>query len=255
LVQGILEIDAAALLRDPDRAIGARAPQLEAAVLRRLGHEPVSRILGQREFYGRVFKVTPGVLDPRPDTETLIDLVLEIVGAEGRHDDALTVADIGCGSGAIIVTLLAALPRAAGVAIDVSPAALAVTRGNAATHGVADRLKTVETRGLCGINDHLDIIVSNPPYIPTGEITGLDAGVRDFDPMLALDGGVDGLQIYREIANNIRALQKPCWICLEIGAGQHDAVERIFEAIGAVARHRRIDLGGHIRAVALKIHC
>ena len=255
LVQGILNIDAAALLRDPGRAVGSNATDLQHAVFRRLGREPVARILGHREFYGRRFNVTPDVLDPRADTETLIDLVLEILRAEDRLNAPVTLADIGSGSGAIIVTLLAELPNATGIAIDVSPVALAVTRGNAEALGVSDRLKTYEGRGLCGINDHFDVIVSNPPYIPSGDISALDLEVRGFDPLLALDGGVDGLQIYRELANDIRGFLRYCWICLEIGAGQHNDVERIFGDVGAVPRFRRLDLGGHIRAVALEIHC
>jgi release factor glutamine methyltransferase len=254
LVQGILQIDAAALIRDPDRPIGAKRAALAEAVERRMRHEPVSRILGNRGFYGRTFRVTPDVLDPRPDTEVLIDLVLDIVRREGRVADPLTIADIGTGSGAIIATLLAELPHARGIATDVSAPALAVARENAARLGVLDRLTLVETRGVVGIWDQIDVIVSNPPYIPSDDIAALEVDVRGYDPHLALDGGTDGFQIYREIASDISKFKDLLWVVVEVGAGQAPDVERIFAVANCVARHRQVDLGGHIRAVALQIH-
>lgn len=255
LVQGVLGLDAAALVRDPDLPIGASATQLQQAVRRRLAHEPMSRILGRREFYGRTFKVTSDVLDPRADTETLVDLVLDIVRGEETLQGDITIADIGVGSGAILVTLLAALPNARGIAIDVSEAALAVAAENALSHGVADRMTTVTTRGLQGIIQPIDVIVSNPPYIPTADIERLDASVRRFDPHLALDGGSDGLQIYREIASDIKPLQRNCWVILEFGAGQVADVKGIFADFNVRRTITRADLGGHIRVVALEIHC
>lgn len=254
LLQGILKRDAASLIRDPDQVIGGLVHVLEAAALRRLRHEPVSRIIGTKQFYGRPFIVTPDVLDPRPDTECLVDLVLDILRAENRQPDALTIADIGTGSGAIIVTLLAELPKARGIATDVSAAALNVASKNAAGLGVLDRLTLVETSMLTGVNDQIDVIVSNPPYISTSEIAGLDVDVRDYDPHLALDGGPDGLNFYREIAREISNFDPACWIALEVGAGQAGDVEPIFIKAGCAARQRRTDLGGHIRAVALQIH-
>ena len=254
LVQGILKLDATALIRDPDQMIGERAQALQAAAERRLRFEPVSRILGTKQFYGRPFVVTPDVLDPRPDTECLVDLVLDILRAEDRLSDALTIADIGTGSGAIIVTLLAELPKARGIATDVSAAALKVAGENAAALGVLDRLTLVETSVLTGVNDQIDVIVSNPPYICASEIVGLDIDVRDYDPHLALDGGSDGLKFYREIAKEIRAFGAPCWIVLEVGTGQAGDVEAIFSKSECSAHQRRTDLGGHIRAVALQHH-
>lgn len=254
LLQGVLQIDAAALIRDPDRQVGERCVAVSEAARRRLESEPVARILGARTFYGRQFRVTPDVLDPRADTETVIDLVLDIVRDAGRQDDRITIADIGVGSGAIIATLLAELPAAVGIGSDISAAAIAVARANAVALGVADRLTLVETSGLAGIAERLDIIVSNPPYIPSIAIAGLDVDVKNYDPHIALDGGPDGLRVYREIASDISGLAWPCWVVLEIGVGQAEAVEAIFEEIGAIARHRRADLGGHIRSVALEIH-
>ena len=253
LVQGILQCDAAALLRDPDRVIGDDASRLSLAARRRLGHEPVARILGTRDFYGRRFRVTPGVLDPRPDTETLVDLVLDVIRSEKKFSEHVSIADIGVGSGAIIATLLAEVPHATGIATDISEAALAVAAENAAALGVANRLTLVKTSGLDGITGAIDIVVSNPPYIASGDISGLDRDVALFDPHIALDGGADGLQIYRQIAGQIKALGLPGWVCLEFGAGQLSAVEAIFSGIGACCVHRRTDLGGNVRAVAMKM--
>lgn len=253
LVQGVLDLDAVALLRDGATPVGARADDLTRAVARRLAHEPVARILGRRDFYGRTFRVTPAVLDPRPDTETLVDLVLDIVRADRRLSRAVTIADIGVGSGAIIATLLAELPHARGIGTDVSAAALAVARQNGDALGVGARLDLIETDCLSGISAAIDIVVSNPPYIPTQDISALREDVKAFDPRLALDGGPDGLHIYRSIA--AQALSRPSvgWLCLEVGATQHAEVEALFEGAGAVARMQRTDLGGHIRAVALEI--
>lgn len=258
LLQGVLQIDAADVFRDPERVIGERAQILNDAVQRRLRHEPVSRILGTREFYGRQFLVTPSVLDPRPETECLVDLVLEIVRSDKELSGPLIIADIGTGSGAIIATLLAELPHAKGIATDVSPEALDVARTNAARLGVLDRLTLVNTRCMTGVNVAANVIVSNPPYIASAEIPALDRDVKDYDPHLALDGGADGLDIYREIARDISKIERPGWIFLEVGAGQAGDVEAIFVAEGAIVRHRSLDLGGHHRAlafsVALKIH-
>ena len=259
LVQGILELDAAALFADPGRRLGVRAAQLNEAVRRHLGHEPVSRILGRRDFYGRRFEITPDVLDPRPESETLVEAALEIVDENGWREAPITIADIGTGSGILIITLLALLPRARGIATDVSAAALCVAERNARRIGVgADRIAFTHASGLgsgSGVAmGAIDLVVSNPPYIPTAGIAALDPGVRSFDPLLALDGGGDGLQIYREIANEINWLNCSLWVALEVGAGQADDVAAIFSTIGGRKLKRRADLGGHCRVVALEIH-
>jgi release factor glutamine methyltransferase len=255
LLQGVLSRDAASLLRDQDHALGVGAASLGEAVTRRLAHEPVARILGRREFYGRPFVVTADVLDPRPDTEALVDLVLDIVREQSSLASHVRIADIGVGSGAVIATLLAEIPQATGVATDISPAALEVARLNAIALGVSDRLELLETSVLDNVSGPIDVIVSNPPYIPSSTIADLDAAVRNFDPHLALDGGSDGLNIYRKIANQIIDLGRPVWVVLEIGVGQSDAVEQLFTSRGARLVARKVDLGGHIRAVALGIHC
>ena len=255
LLQGLLGIDGAQLLSGSARMLGGEAAdRISDAARRRLACEPVSRILGRREFYGRDFLVTPDVLDPRPDTEAVIELALETIESSGLSGQPISIADIGTGSGILIVTLLAELPNARGLATDVSPAALEIACRNAEALGVGDRVRFVATSGLDGCGGDFDLVISNPPYISTEEITGLGRDVRDFDPLLALDGGPDGLDVYREIARNISKLKRPSRIVLEVGATQADAVEAIIAAFGARRLGRREDLGGHTRAVALEIH-
>ncbi len=255
LLQGLLGLDGAELLARPEKPLGAAASPLSDAVTRRLAHEPVSRILGRRGFYGREFLVTPDVLDPRPDTEAIIDLALDIVRAKGLGESRLRVADIGTGSGILLATLLAELPQAQGIATDVSAPALAVARHNAERLGVAGRATFIATSCLDGVAGPFDLIVSNPPYVATAEIAALEPDVRNYDPALALDGGPDGLQIYRDIAADIAKLQHSLLLVLEVGAGQAKPVKAIFQAVDGRPVGPREDLGGHIRAVALEIHC
>lgn len=259
LLRGILKIDAGDMLRTPGRLLADGAHALAEAAQRRLQNEPVSRILGEREFYGRTFEVTPDVLDPRADTETLIDEVLDLAGRKGWRERAVRIADIGVGSGAILVTLLAELPLAHGVGTDVSGAALACARRNAVRHGVAGRLMTVQTDILNGVTGPFDAVVSNPPYIATRDIAELSLDVRNFDPMLALDGGEDGLAVYREICRQINMLAcAPC-VVLEVGAGQAQDVAALFvgggSQPGSWRASVRSDLGGHVRCVTLERQC
>lgn len=255
LVQDLLGVDGAKLLSEPDRPIGAAAPRLTDAIRRRLAREPVSRILGWREFFGRRYDITPDVLDPRPETETLVQLALDIGHEQGWDQRAITFIDIGVGSGAIALTLLAEWPFAIGIGTDVSAAALAVARRNADSLGLSDRLKLVEGRGLAGVRERLDLVVSNPPYIATGEIKRLADEVRLHDPMPALDGGADGLAVYREIATEARSLSGAVYVALEVGAGQAEAVTTIFRSVGAGQKRVASDLSSVARAVALEIHC
>lgn len=236
------------LIGAPDMAIGAEAAaRFEAFVARRLSHEPVSNIVGYREFYGRRFTVSRAVLDPRPDTETLIDAALFVLPENGR------LLDLGTGSGAIAITLLAERSDATGVAVDISPEALAVARANAQALGVADRLGFIEGNWFDNVTGLYDLIVSNPPYIAAGEIAGLDAEVRDFDPRAALDGGPDGLDAYRRIAAEAAAHLSPGGsVLVEIGAGQGDSVQAIFAGCGFGLRSAHADLAKHIRCLCFK---
>ena len=195
------------LLRDTARLLSDdEAKRLSEALRRRLAHEPLSRIKGERGFYGRTIAVSPAVLDPRPETETLIDLVLQWVDETGGRQRPLSIIDVGTGSGCILITLLAELTHATGLATDLSPDAIAIARANAARHGVAERIAFTQARSLEGVDGLADILVSNPPYIPSADIAALDPGVRDYDPLLALDGGPDGLTVYRDIAARVGAV-------------------------------------------------
>jgi release factor glutamine methyltransferase len=237
------------LVAEPDRMMAEHdAALFDRFVARRIRGEPVSRIAGEREFYGRCFDVAPDVLDPRADTETLIDAVLPFARALGE----CRILDAGTGSGAIIVTLLAQLPLASGVATDLSEAALAVARRNAVRHQVDDRLELLQTDWASGCAGPFDLVVSNPPYIPAADIAGLDAEVREHDPLLALSGGQDGLDAYRALLPQAAGLVSPHGrVAVEFGAGQHDGVAAIARAAGLQTAAKACglfkDLSGHIR--------
>ena len=242
------------LLSDARPLTADEAKSLAEALTRRLAHEPLSRIRGERDFYGRTFAITQAVLDPRPETETLVDLVLQWADETGGRDRPLDIIDIGTGSGAILITLLAELPRAAGLGTDVSPDALLVARSNAVRNAVAGRARFELAHALDGIDGPFDILVSNPPYIPSADVLRLEAAVRDYDPALALDGGPDGLRIYRQIAARAGAVVPSGLIALEVGAGQAADVSRILTENVENRRGTpwtRADLGGHDRTVAL----
>ncbi|MGH6855366.1 MAG: peptide chain release factor N(5)-glutamine methyltransferase [Aestuariivirga sp.] len=245
LLQGASGLRHEDMIADPDRQIGAAAAaNFHRMVARRLTHEPVSRILGWREFYGRIFKVTPAVLDPRPDTETLIEEALKHMKPHAR------ILDLGTGSGAIVLTLLAECAGATGVATDLSAAVLAVAGENALRLGLAGRLTLIHCNWFEGVAGEFDIIVSNPPYIPLSEIARLPFNVRGFDPPQALDGGPDGLEAYRRLAVGAGARLAPGGLVLvEIGAGQEEAVRAIFAGSGFRVKIGRADLGGHMRCL------
>lgn len=257
LLLAALDITGTDLLREPGRPLSDRdAERLAGFVRRRMGREPVSRILGMREFYGRAFRITPATLDPRPCTETVIEAALEIAAREGWVDMPIRILDVGTGSGVLLVTLLAELPHATGVGTDIGHDALAVARGNAERLGVAGRATFLERRTLDGVDGTFHLLVSNPPYIPTADIAGLEPEVRDFDPEAALDGGADGLDLYRALAEGFGDRVPAGWAMVEVGAGQAADVEAIFRrAVGADALSEIkvwTDLGQHSRCVAVR---
>ena len=251
-----LGISGTDLLREPERRLSeAEAAKLADFARRRAGHEPVSRILGTRGFYGRCFRITPATLDPRPCTETVVEAALEIVDREGWRARPIRILDIGTGSGALLVTLLAELPLATGVGTDISDAALAIAQDNAERLGVASRATFCKRRTLDGIAETFHLLVSNPPYIPSADIATLAPEVRDFDPLGALDGGTDGLDLYRALAAGLRTCVPAGWALVEVGAGQAPDVEAIFRRAGgdAVLEARLWkDLGQHTRCVAVR---
>ncbi len=219
------------ILTDPYRPIAPdQAARLDGYIKRRLRREPVSRILGRKGFWKIMLNVTPDVLSPRPDTETILDIGL-LAFEPGR---SFEIADLGTGSGAILLALLAERPAAKGVGTDVSTEALAVARENAANLDLDGRAAFLRTEWATGFADHsFDLVVSNPPYIPSDDIDGLEPEVRDHDPRLALDGGPDGLQAYRDLAPEIRRVLKPDGIfAVEIGWDQGPQVKAWFEAVG-----------------------
>jgi release factor glutamine methyltransferase len=226
------------------------ADRLSRYAARRAAREPVSRILGERGFWTLDLVVAPNVLDPRADTETLVETALALIE---KRDAPLEILDLGCGSGAILCALLSELPRARGVAVDLSPDACAATAENLARCAFATRARVVRGRwgeALCG---PYDVIVSNPPYIRAGDLAALDPEVRLHDPALALDGGADGLDCYRELVADLPRLLKPDGlVAFEVGYDQAVSVAALFGDRGfGVVRVGR-DAGGHERVVAAR---
>lgn len=192
-------------------------------LLRRTKGEPVARILGTKEFWGLPFEVSPDTLVPRPDTEILVEKVLSAFA--GRRDDALSICDLGAGSGIIAIALLRELPGANGVAVDISKPALDIARRNAEALGVAGRLSFCHGDFAKQPEGRFDIVVSNPPYVRSGVIAGLEREVRDYEPIAALDGGADGLDAYRAILARMPGmLNGRGLLALEVGCGQDEAV-------------------------------
>ena len=230
-----------------DPEAGAR---LERALARRLKREPMSRITGTREFYGREFLLGPETLDPRADTETLIEAALAHVSARGGRNRSLTILDLGTGTGCILITLLAELPNARGLGTDISQSALALAAHNAARLGVADRACFLAADWLDAIEGGFDLIVANPPYLAVEEIERLAPEVAVYDPPGALCGGPDGLEAYRRIAGRVhRVLAPDGRLFVEIGPTQAQEVTEIFRTIGLEVGALGRDLAGRPRVV------
>lgn len=245
------------LLANADRPVAADvAARLDDWIGRRAAGEPVGRILGMASFHGLDFALGPDTLEPRPDTETLVDVALGAVrsgGIPGVSPDGagLRLLDLGTGTGAIAVALLVKLTQARGLATDLSSGALEIAKGNAARHGVSDRLDFAEGDFFSAVPGSFSLIVSNPPYIASDIIAGLDREVRLHDPMLALDGGPDGLDAYRTILAGIDEHLTPGgFLAVEIGWDQGNAVGGLFEGAGLsdIKVHR--DLGDRDRVVS-----
>jgi release factor glutamine methyltransferase len=247
-----LGITHAAFIGEPGLPIGSAAKVIEAYARRRLTHEPVSRILGYRDFWDARFEITSAVLDPRPETETLVDTVLGVL--KGRLQEPLWLLDLGVGSGAILAALLHSLPKSFGVGLDVSAEACAVARRNFANLGLTERSSVACGNWTAALRGSFDVIVANPPYIIRNEIGGLAREVRDYDPHLALDGGDDGLAAYRRIIPDLRRLLSPHgYAAVEIGSGQSPDVSEIFRAAGFEGLSITHDLAGHDRVVLAEL--
>jgi release factor glutamine methyltransferase len=253
LVGHALGLDHAAIAVASERQISeAEAAQLQDYAARRLAHEPIARIRGHKEFWSLDLQVTPDVLVPRPETETLIETALAGI-AKDRRNDTLSVADLGTGSGALLLALLHELPAATGIGTDRSLAALEVARANARALGLASRAAFVACDYGAALRGGYDVVVTNPPYIPAADIATLAPEVRDFDPRAALDGGPDGLDAYRVIAADAARLLAPGGLMIvECGYGQDQSIAMLFINAGlSVPRPARPDLSGIPRALAV----
>jgi release factor glutamine methyltransferase len=246
LVGHALRLDRAKLIAQSDRILEARETDaISALASRRLKREPVSRILGLKEFWSLGLAVSPDVLVPRPETETVIEAALDFIVRGGLRMEKLRILDIGTGSGALLLALLHELPAATGIGTDISPAALKIARENAAYFGFESRSGFVVSDIASDIQGPFDLVVSNPPYVVRDEIASLAPEVRDYDPIVALDGGDDGLAAYRAIAANAkRLLAEGGRLYVELGAGQEAAVRMLFTDAGLAVGSVRKDLAG-----------
>jgi release factor glutamine methyltransferase len=245
---GATRIDA--LARPEQKIPGEAVAALRAALARRLAGEPVHRILGHREFYGLDLMLSPETLEPRPDTETLVEAMLPIAAETVARRGECRILDLGTGTGAIALALLSQVERAVATGVDISEGALETAANNAARHGLANRFTPLRSNWFANIFGQYDAIVSNPPYIPTKHIDSLQADVREFDPHRALDGGEDGLDAYRLISEGAaRCLAAGGTIGVEIGYDQKDAVTGIFQRAGYRLTKAVRDLGGNDRVL------
>lgn len=250
LLSEALGVDAVAIAAYPEAPLGEDgARKLVQFAARRLAREPVARIVGWREFWGMPFELAPETLVPRPDTETVIETTLRHLGAGGPE----RIVDLGTGSGCLLVALLHELPAAFGLGVDRSFRALATARRNAERNGVGPRAGFVAFDWAAALGGGIDVLVSNPPYVPSDTIAELAPEVRAHDPRLALDGGADGLSAYRAIfADTARVLAPGGLLVVEIGLDQSDAVPALAAAAGLALVEVAPDLSGRPRAVALK---
>ncbi|MGO4572215.1 peptide chain release factor N(5)-glutamine methyltransferase [Microvirga sp. 2TAF3] len=251
LLLAALGITATDLMMRPDEPLGTeQAERLSAYARRRLNHEPVARIMGEREFWGLLFSLSPETLVPRPDTETLVETALGLIP---DRQAPLSLVDFGTGSGCILTALLHELPRARGIGIDRSLDAARTAQRNAWANGVGDRSLFVVSDWAQALRGRFDLVVSNPPYIASPVIATLDAEVRDHDPLLALDGGADGLDAYRIILSEAGRLLGPGGLMvLEIGYDQADALRRLAADHTLEVLRLAHDLSGNPRCIALK---
>jgi release factor glutamine methyltransferase len=254
LVGHALGLDHTGLTIDSGRSLGGNAAHaLAALATRRLKREPVARILGVKEFWGLPLRLNDATLVPRPETETVVEAALAAIDSAGPRTRALRIADLGTGSGALLIALLTELPNAAGIGTDVSRDALAAARGNAGRLGIAARTEFTVCDFGAALTGSFDLVVSNPPYIASADIALLPPEVRH-DPRRALDGGADGLGCYRAIAEQAPKLLKPTGhLVVELGIGQESAVAVLFRSSGLVSAPGYPDLSGIPRALHVRM--
>jgi release factor glutamine methyltransferase len=254
IVGHVLALDHTALASQAARMLTASERDAIAALAaRRLQGEPVARILGVKEFWSLPLALSPATLVPRPDTETIVEAALEAIGEPRKHDP-LRIADFGTGTGAILLALLHEWPNATGLGTDIDPQAIETAQANAQTLGLAARTQFRLADFERDLGETFDLVVSNPPYIPTRDIAALDREVREHDPMRALDGGADGLDAYRAIARKaLHLLRDNGVLIVEIGIGQAADVEAILTSgTGLECTAIRPDLSGIARALTFR---
>jgi release factor glutamine methyltransferase len=253
LAGAAMDLDLTGLIASAARQVTSdEAMRLEDFTRRRLAGEPVARILGAREFWGLPLQLSAETLVPRPDTEAVVELALEMLRAGSDPTRRLRIADIGTGSGAILLALLSELPDAFGVGTDISVAALRTASNNAARLGLASRAAFVACDYAAALSEPFDLMVSNPPYIRSADIAGLATEVRDHDPIVALDGGADGLDAYRQlIPQAARRLAQGGVLVVEAGHDQSGDIGELMTAAGLTQeKPPKADLAGIHRAVA-----
>jgi release factor glutamine methyltransferase len=250
LIGHLLSLDRAGLAAAGERLLNTdQIDAIAAAMSRRLAHEPVARIIGRKEFWSLDLRIDTSTLVPRPETETVVETALAAIDADGARGQSLRIADLGTGSGALLLALLTELQAAFGIGTDISTDALLVARDNARQFGLARTAFAACDMGAA-LSNGFDLVVSNPPYIASADIGGLAPEVRDFDPPRALDGGSDGLDCYRAIAASAPSLLLPGgFVIVELGDGQAPAVMELFHAAGLAPTSVHQDLNGVPRAL------
>lgn len=251
LIGGLLGLSATEVFAGGERVLSqAELSRIETAVARRLMREPVHRILGAREFHGLTLALSAETLEPRPDTEILVEAVLPHLRRMAERERPVRLLDLGVGTGAIGLALLKACPDAIALGTDISEDALATAARNAQMNGVAERYETRASDWFSAISGRFHIIVSNPPYIASNVVDELEPEVRNFDPRAALDGGIDGLDAYRAIAADVAShLETDGLVALEIGFDQKEQVTALFAATGFSRLEAAADYGGNDRVL------
>lgn len=252
LLGAVLGLDLTGLMVAAARRLSDdQAARLQDYATRRIAGEPVARIIGSKEFWGLPLALSPATLVPRPDTETVVTAALDLLRAQSFDAGRPLIADLGTGSGALLLALLSELPQACGVGTDLSVEALCTARGNARNLGLHPRASFIVCDYAQALAGSFDLIVSNPPYIRSAEIDDLATEVSAHDPRLALDGGDDGLDAYRQLVPQAARLLAPGGaLVVEVGIGQHDAVELLMRTEGLTSPGPpRADLAGIPRAV------
>ena len=238
------------MLRDPYVVLTTeRVSIFWEMIAQRRSREPVSRILGKREFRSLEFQVVEGTLDPRPDSEIIVEAALEVAN---KMPDDLRILDIGTGTGCLLLATLAELHGAYGVGTDIDMDAITCAGRNASALGLSGRVEFLHTSWIARVKPPFDIVLSNPPYIPSRDIPGLEPEVKEYDPLIALDGGADGLDAYRALSGCIgTVLSSTGTVIVEVGAWQASQVAEIFTGAGYRLVGSRRDLAGHERALIL----